>query len=363
MKKSLVALAVLGAFAGAASAQSSVTLYGIVDMNIQRNDPKAPGALATTGINSGHQSGSRFGVRGSEDLGGGTRAVFALENGFTGDTGAILQGGRLFGRQAWAGVAGGFGQVVLGRVATFSSGTGSFDMFGSIDPFLTGFGISTLGSTFSPSATQRLDNAALYQSPSFGGFRFGVGYSFRVDGGETAGDTNNKYIFTAASFGSGPFYGAITYDILRPTAAQTAAGINSNQKNLQVGATYDLKVVKLHAAYNKANDEFGGAGVASAAGTTNGADATAWMAGVSVPFGNSNILASYQKRDGKTGRYGASPAANLEADKRVVALGYTYALSRRTNVYANYADSDGKQALNNTAQDTKQITLGMRHTF
>ncbi len=105
MKKSLLALAVLSAFAGVASAQSSVTLYGIIDMNLQRNDPKAGGAASTTGVNSGHQSGSRWGVRGSEDLGGGLSAVFTLEGGYSGDTG--LQGqGALFGRQVWAGLRG-----------------------------------------------------------------------------------------------------------------------------------------------------------------------------------------------------------------------------------------------------------------
>jgi predicted porin len=368
MKKSLVALAVLGAFAGAASAQSSVTLYGVIDVNYQRNDPKPPGALTTAGINSGHQAGSRLGVRGSEDLGGGLRGIFTIENGYSPDTGSAGQGGLLFGRQAWAGIGGGFGQVVLGRVATFSSGTGSFDMFGSIDPFGTGFGISGLGSTFSSAGALRLDNSALFQTASFGGFRAGLGYSFRASGTETAGDTNNKVIFSALSFGTGPFYGALTYDIVRPTAAQKAAGINSNQKHLQVGATFDIKVVKFHLAYAKEDDQFAGtpgtSNAFSTTGTSNGADATAIMGGVSVPIGSVSLLASYQKRDGKTGRYGVTTASNLEADRNVWGLGVTYSLSRRTNLYGSYGDSDGKQALNNVnAFDTKQITFGMRHTF
>jgi predicted porin len=370
MKKSLVALAVFGAFAGVASAQSNVTLYGIIDMGLQRNDPKAPGATSTTGVNSGLQSGSRLGFRGTEDLGGGLKAQFALESGFSGDTGALGNGDanvttRLFGRQAWAGLGGNFGDLVLGRVVPFSGGTGAFDMFGRIDPFATGFGLSSLAQTFSPSGAQRVDNTALYRTPKIGGFQAGLGYSFRVGGAEAAGTgNNNKYLFGAASFEAGPFYGAVTYDVLRPTSTQEAAGITDDQKNLQVGATYDLKVVKLHAAYNKADDEFGGVGVASATGTTNGADASSFMAGVSAPLGPVNLLASYQKRDGKTGRYGATPAANAEADKNVWAIGVTYPFSRRTNAYFNYADSDGKQALNNTtAHDTKQISLGLRHLF
>ncbi len=74
----------------------------------------------------------------------------------------------MFGRQAWAGLAGGWGTMVAGRIATFSSGTGSFDMFGVIDPFVTGFGDSSLGSTFNTSGAQRLDNSVLYQSPDLG---------------------------------------------------------------------------------------------------------------------------------------------------------------------------------------------------
>lgn len=354
MKKSLLALAVLGAFAGVASAQSSVTLYGIIDMNLQRNDPKAAGVASTTGVNSGHQSGSRFGFRGSEDLGGGLSAIFTLEGGYSGDTGVSGQGA-LFGRQVWAGLRSNTaGAVVLGRLATFSSGTGSFDMFGSVDPFLTGFGISSLGSTFSSAGALRINNAIAYQSPTWGGFRLGVGYSFQIAGSENPGSgANNPGIITAASFGTGPFYGVVTYDRVSPTDAQKAGGLNNDQTHLQVGATFDLKVVKLHAAYAKEDNQF----VASAVGTTNGADATAYMGGFTIPVGNLSILGSYQKRDGKV-------LGTYEADRTVWSLGGSYSLSRRTNLYLSYADSDGKKSLNNsTAYDTKQTTVGLRHQF
>src|SRR5512134_4066319 len=89
MKKSLIALAVFGAFSGAALAQSNVTLYGILDVNYQRNDPEV--GDSTSGINGGHQSGNRFGLRGSEALGGGWNAVFTIEGGFNIDTGTSGQ--------------------------------------------------------------------------------------------------------------------------------------------------------------------------------------------------------------------------------------------------------------------------------
>lgn len=209
MKKNLIALAVFGAFSGAALAQSNVTLYGIVDVNFQYNDPDV--GASTRGINSGHQSGSRFGLRGSEALSPNLNAVFTLEGGYDVSTGTSLQGGRLFGRQAWGGLSGGWGTLVAGRVATFSSGTGSFDMFGNVDPFLTGFGDSSLGSTFTAAGALRLDNSILYQSPTWGGFKFGAGYSFNGNGSEAAGSGNNTRVaFFGANFSAGPFFAAIT---------------------------------------------------------------------------------------------------------------------------------------------------------
>lgn len=353
MKKSLLALAVLSAFAGVASAQSSVTMYGIIDMNVQRNDPKPNGVASTTGVNSGHQSGSRFGIRGSEDLGGGLSAVFTIENGFSGDTGQQGQGA-LFGRQAWAGLRGAFGTFALGRVATFSSGTGSFDMFGATDPFATGFGISSLGSTFSSAAALRINNTALWQSPNWGGFRAGLGYSFNALAPEAAGSgANNPLVMAAMNYTGGPVFVTLTYDRVSPTDAQKATGLNNDQTHLQFGLTFDLKVIKLHGGYAKEDNQF----VASATGVTNGADATSWMAGVTVPIGNAAILASYQKRDGDT-------LGTTNADRRVWSVGATYNLSRRTNFYASYGDSDGSNSLNNNATfDTKQITAGIRHQF
>ena len=381
MKKNLIALAILGAFSGAALAQSNVTLYGIIDVNFQYNDPDASGAASTRGINSGHQSGSRWGVRGSEALSPNLNAVFTIEGGYAPDLGTQLQGGRLFGRQAWAGLSGGWGTLVAGRVATFSSGTGSFDMFGNVDPFLTGFGDSSLGSTFTPSSTLRLDNAVLYQTASLGGFRFGAGYSFNGNGAEGAGSgNNNRVIFLGANFARGPFFAAVTYDIIDvndngvagSAATPRIAANASDQKMLQIGATFDLKFLKLHAAYAKEDNVY--LDVNFAARPDAGADADSWMAGVTVPLLGGSLLGSYQKRDGDS--VGACfiastvapcpPAsfANVQGEREVWAIGYTYPLSRRTNLYANFSDSNGEGVFNNSVSlDRRQYTVGMRHLF
>jgi general bacterial porin, GBP family len=391
MKKNLIALAILGAFSGAALAQSNVTLYGIIDVNFQYNDPDV--GASTRGINSGHQSGSRFGIRGSEALSPNLNAVFTLEGGYDISTGQSLQGGRLFGRQAWGGLAGGWGTVVAGRVATFSSGTGSFDMFGNIDPFVTGWGDSSLGSTFTPSGALRLDNSILYQSPVWGGFRFGAGYSFNGNGAENAGSgNNNRVFFTGASFATGPFYAAITYDIIEvsdlgvagaPPTAVTAGSPRvpsgaDDQKMLQIGATFDLKFLKIHGAYAK--EDHGWFDVGLGIRPDAGADADSWMAGVTIPLFGGSLLGSYQKRDGDdvTVCLLASTTApcpptvpgtppnivTRQSERDVWAIGYAYPLSRRTNLYINYSDSDGEGALQgNTTADRKQYTMGIRHLF
>lgn len=382
MKKSLIALALMGAFSGAAFAQSNVTLYGILDVNLQRNDPEV--GTATTGVNGGHQSGNRWGVRGSESLGGGMSAIFTLEGGFSIDDGQLGNSGRLFGRQAWAGLKWDAANVAVvgGRLATFSSGTGSFDFFGQVDPFLTGFGDSSLGSTFTSAGALRVDNTVAIVGGPWAGFRAGAAYSFNVNGAEAAGSSNNNTaIALGAAWSGGPFMVGVTYDII-DVAQNGLAAANSplipagapDQKHLQIGGTWDLKFVKLHAAYAKEDNVYftSGIGINSDAG----ADADAFMLGVTVPLFGGNLLASYQDRDGDpistrictAGQTAAQCSANAavtrERDVTGWGIAYTYPLSRRTNVYANYNDRDLEGAgAQGTAGDRTQITVGVRHLF
>jgi GBP family porin len=382
MKKNLIALAVFSAFSGAALAQSNVTLYGVIDVGFSYSDPSASGVSSTRGINSGIQSGNRWGLRGSEAISPNLNAVFTIEGGFSLDTGTLGQasaacagtaippiqpqnstvcGGasqnRLFGRQAWGGLSGGFGTVVAGRVATFSSGTGSFDMYGPVDPFGTGFGDGA-GLLFSSARALRVDNAVLYQSPTFGGFKFGAGHAFNASGAEVAGSGNNVDVtFTGASFAAGPFWGAITWDRI------DIPGASDNQTNLQLGLTFDLKFVKLHAGYAKEDNQR----VFNVVSITSGADADAWMAGVTVPLAGGALFGSYQRYDGDSVQLvtaTGTPGAIDERDVKTWGIGYSYPLSRRTNLYATFARHDGDHTLNNsTTWDRKFWAVGMRHLF
>jgi predicted porin len=366
MKKSLLALAVLSAFAGVASAQSSITLYGRVDAGYTNFDPKAgtvTDVSATRGLSAGNLGGNRWGIRGSEDLGGGLKGIFVLESGFSLDDGTSGQGGRLFGRQAYMGLGGNFGSVVMGRIAAFSSGTGDFDKIGGLDPFRTGVGSLGWQATFSSMNSLRLDNAIAYVTPNWGGFSAGVGHTFRAAGQELtggSGNNNNGYV-SYVSFGAGPFYGVVTYD----TFDLGELANDPSQDHLQIGLSWDFKVIKLSAAYGQESEQYvlGPAGVTIGTGgavatQTPGTDATSWAVGAIIPFGAHRINASYQTRT--VDALGAVGEGNRDA----WALGYEYSLSRRTTLYAYYGDVSDKDTYK-TANwgGIKQTFLGLSHTF
>lgn len=355
MKKSLIALALMGAFSGAAFAQSNVTLYGILDVNYQRNDPNGPQAT-TSGINAGHQSGNRWGLRGSEALGKGMNAIFTVEQGFALDTGAASST-RAWHRQAWAGLqfTGPKVSVVAGRLALLSSGTGSFDLFGTTDPFLTGFGDSAIASTFSSAAATRADNVVAIVGGPWAGFRAGATYSFNVDGAEAAGSSNNtRATGLAAQYSAGMLFLAATHDQIKHS--NTTFPGAPTQKHTQLGAVLDFKFAKLHLGYAM-EDNIRALGTANSGNV--GRDADSWMVGATVPLAGGSLLASYQDRD-------ADPVGTEVAgpDLKVWAVGYSYPLSRRTNMYANFSNRDGSGTnANHAVWDRKQWTVGVRHLF
>ncbi|WP_313697305.1 porin [Achromobacter sp.] len=382
MKKTLLAAALLAGFAGVAQAETSVTLYGIIDTGLGYN--KISGASndalngSRFGMINGVQNGSRWGLRGSEDLGDGLRAVFQLESGFDSGNGKSAQNNRLFGRQATVGLASdSWGQLDFGRQTNIAS-----KYFGSIDPFGAGFGQANIGMALSAANTVRYDNMVLYQTPSFSGFQFGVGYSFSADEGGTAGTStpnparvgfrtadNVRAITTGLRYVNGPLNVALTYDQLNASNNQPQAQIDATPRQYAIGASYDFEVVKLALAYARTTDGwFGGQSAAGPAGNINlgvnvfadGFKANSYMVGLSAPIGGaSSLFGSWQMVDPSNNNLNSLP--NGDETMNVFSLGYTYDLSKRTNLYAygsyakNYAFIDD---IKSTA-----VGVGVRHRF
>jgi len=377
MKKTLIAAALLAGFAGAAQAETQVTLYGIVDLGVGYQKIKANGDSASKfGMNSGNQSGSRWGLRGTEDLGGGTRAVFTLESGFTANDGRSAQNGRLFGRQATVGLANdAWGQLDLGRQTNIAS-----KYFASIDPFGASFGLANIGHGFSSANTTRYDNMVMYQTPSYAGFQVGAGYSFNTTNSSTGGfgtlgngfrtNDNNRAITAGLRYVNGPLNLAAAYDQLNPASSSVGS---AKIRSYLVGGSYDFEVVKLALAWGQTRNGWIqsqdaivlGGGLATGADQLtfgNGANASgfrasSYLVGATVPLGAAtNLFGSWQRIDPKN--------ANLTGDDETsnsYSLGLTYDLSKRTNLYAygnyttDYAFQDGVKA-------TTGI-VGVRHRF
>jgi len=202
---------VLAGFAGAAQAQStSVTLYGFLDVGLAyskvkfdtpdlvtartANNPRPTrgNSFTRVGMGNGIQSGSRWGLRGSEDLGDGLRAIFNVESGFTVSDGQSAQGGRLFGRTASLGLASdAWGTLEFGRQLNMSS-----RYLGDLDPFGRGFGQANIGHAISAANTVWYDSMMLYRTPNFNGFEAGIGYSFSENDNGQEGTIQN-FVFRA----------------------------------------------------------------------------------------------------------------------------------------------------------------------
>lgn len=345
MKKTLAALAVLGAFSGAAFAQN-VQLYGIIDGGLEVVDSHISGVDTLTGLASGQQYGSRFGLRGSENLGNGLTAKFALENGFSLDTGKLGQGDRLFGRQAWVGLDSAVGTVAIGRIAGIASGTGSFDMMGALDPFGTGFKDAGLQSTFALTSF-RADNSVVYQSGKIAGFQLGAMYSFQANGSEQADtDLNTRYAAIAATYAVGNLWTGLSYEQLQNPVTK---GISiADTKVIKVGANYDFGFVKPYVAYSNGADvrslsglDLDAVGTALNAVATSGFDTNSYMVGATAPLFGGKLMASYQLLDAEL-----SVDSSVKGERNVFAVGYDYPMSKRTSLYGVFSYSKGDDLLN-----------------
>lgn len=345
MKHIATVAALLALAAGTAGAQSSVTLFGIVDANLRNVDNSGVGSNTT--MNNNGLSSSRFGFRGVEDLGGGLKVGFWLESDISPDTGTTAANGKLFNRTSVVSLSGNFGALQFGRALTPS---GSY-AYGH-DPFgVIGVGGSANIARFASQTTYfRSDNSISYTLPKLGGM-YGSVMIAPSEGVALPSTTNLARKYAGGRFGYAQ--GPIDVSVAAGTTDVDATG--GKFKTTGIGASYNLGVAHLMGHYYR--DEL----------TTAGKENRLSL-GVTAPLGAHQIRASYNRSNatGGTAAWNANDATQL-------AVGYVHNLSKRTAMYgtlsrisndgaATFAISGGKLGITPGGNSTG-YELGLKHSF
>ena len=348
MKKSLIALAVL-ASSGAAMAQSSVTLFGIVDTGVSYVNNANPAGDNVYGLTTSGNATSRLGFRGTEDLGGGLKAGFWLEGEIFGDSGNTA--GFNFQRRSTISLAGGFGEVRLGRELTPGySKTSGYDIFGQAGIGQFNGWQNWVGSATADANNIRSSNIVSYYTPNFGGFTGGIGYGFDE---QTTGKAG-RYAGGFGAYDNGPLSVAVSYD-------QRDLATSISRDTLTVAGSYNLNVAKLSTILQQSKYDRPGA---------SDAKFNAYSLGASVPVGAGEFKLQYALYDQKA----------IDSKAHQIALGYVHNLSKRTAVYGTVAYLKNKDASNQAlpgltgkglsnvggpgiGENQSGVQVGVRHSF
>jgi predicted porin len=321
-----------------AHAQTKVTVYGVMDAAVAVEDTDAPGEKRRTVINSGNQSSSRLGFRGTEDLGNGLKAIFNIEAGVALDTGAADSA--LFGRRSVVGLQGNFGQLTVGReYSPIASIAGATDALGQ------GFYGSNLSAFTSSRLTRRLSNSVNFKSAPMSGFSVLAAYSA---GERSTAGPSGKLMGVALEYANGPFYIGAGYHQLERVALE-------DDKEVAFGAGYKLGDFDIKANYLAADQ----------AGANNKFEQI--NVGGAYTMGSNKFFVNLQRNEIDNGARG-----------KAWAVAYSYALSKRTNLYTSYGsmrnNERGVFGLNASSTnvtpvasalgaDPTAFTVGMRHSF
>lgn len=385
MKKTLVALAAMTAMCGASA--TSLTLYGVVDTGLAYNSIDWDGYKGlegqdgdSFGMQSGQRSGSRWGMKGVEDLGNGLQVGFVLENGFSSDTGAVSDKDHFFNRESSLYLEGNFGKFGMGRLSTFANDAGSTGIGGYFSSFGTGWGDVGVQNYMQAYRPTRMDNVVYYKSPNFAGAEVWVMYGMGSNDSENESGSD-RYYAAAVTYNNGglSLYGAV--DVLNKQTWDNAKdspvpGHGKDQITITAAVNYDCGYAKsylgVHWFDNAKAVGSSDAGDASWSRLGNDlvddyryGDATGWsvMAGVDVPVGGGTVKTSIGYLDASSDAY--SPAAEKEFDKDfsrfMAAAGYEYYLSKRTTLYAGAGYIQDSVA--NSDPRWVQVNCGLTHKF
>jgi predicted porin len=352
MKKTIPALALLALGSGAATAQSNVAFYGVMDLGVSVDHGGIAGP--STRITSGMATQSRWGFRGSEDLGGDLAAFFVIEGGIHADTGTSTQNNTLFGRTSIVGLRGDYGAVSVGL-----QDTPLFTTLNTVvDPLRNG--IIRSNNLMSPTGF-RAGNSVLYRSKDIGGFSGDAMYV----AGEVAGDGTAARAF-GGSFGytKGPLNARLAYHRKNNDTATLKNG--DDARNLLFGANYDFGPARGYFGYavNKGLNSSplpNGAAVFGGPAPAASTDSADVLLGASVPLGVSTVVVSFVHKNDKTVR---------NQDAQQLGAAYMYAFSKRSDVYTSYAlirNRNGAAYTEGNSEEpgtgNRQFTAGLRHRF
>ena len=388
MKKTLAAVAVLGAFAGSAIA-ADVTLYGIVDTGVGYNHTDFDGLSEDTdsfSMKGGQQSGSRWGLKGAEELGNGLTVGFILESGFDSDTGSTSNEDRLFNREASLYLQGGFGRLGFGRIGAFNNGQASWGKIGMINAFGTsswGGYTTQVGNVMSTAG--QWDNTIAYETPNFAGFQVFAQYSMGntmdsvadgKDGHENESDAD-RYYAIGATYKNGPVAVYFAVDSVNyKSFGPTLSGDVDDSLTVTLGGSYDFEVAKVYLGAQYFDEvklsSIGGVvqevktDMLTAAGLSSVAKVKGY--GISLtadaPVAGGKLMAGLSFTDAEA----ADSEANqdFEIQRYGVSVGYDYPFSKRTDVYAVAGwmqDSVDWTKTESNDLSAYSVYVGLRHKF
>ena len=370
MKKTLAAVAVLGAFAGSALA-ADVTLYGVIDTGLNWTQTKSTGFSATDKFSmaSGQDSGARWGLRGTEDLGNGYKVGFNLESSFKGDDGSMET--RLFHREALLYVQSDFGELSMGRTGALDAGTGRYGLMAG-NATAMGTGMDTVGKSNKVllGTGDRMDNTITYKTPTFAGVTVYAQASLQKDSGEA--DENhvegssdaNRYYALGATFAADGLNTGLVFSTSDYSRYDVKDAKNDDNGYVVSGfVNYDFGMVKpmLAVQYwdNGLKGKFAPA-TAKDAHKMTGTKGYGVVVGATAP-----VLGGSLKVTSGWNDYEAIDVDDADANNWMVGVGYEYSLSKRTLVYtaAGYTEEKFKVSGETYKNKTSEVMLGLVHKF
>lgn len=402
MKKTLVAVSVLGAFAGSALA-ADVQLYGILDTGVGYShidmDTSGVDDVDSFEMKSGVGSGSRWGLKGTEDLGNGLTVGFILENGFDSDDGSEDSTGVMFNRESSLFLEGSFGKLAFGRMGALNSGQSSWSKVGMINAFGTSYGEFTAQASNVFSLAGQWDNMIAYETPDFAGFKLFTQYGMGSNDNENE-SSSNRFYSLGVTYNNGPFAGYFAVDSINYKTAKFSKGEWPNNGDdiddsltVTLGGSYDFDVVKIYLGAQyfdevrlsslggpicRVNDvrDLGISGfdlsindIAKLKGYGISLSGDAPLAGGRVMFGLGYVDADAADSLDKALSQNIAGFRDFEIQRYVVSAGYSYPFSKRTDVYgvASYMqdNEDTSRESGTLEQDPSAYSfyVGLRHRF